>query len=98
MAKNAKSRHVGLVQDPVWVCDTVCDQETWYLQQLPFYKLTNSDILLENRLENEILGSNSGIELYKCLNKFDLIEYFSFRYVTDSEFNRLNEKGKMRLI
>ena len=69
--KNAKSRHVGLVQDPVWVCDTVCDEETWYLQELPFYKLINWDILLEYRLENEIWGSNSGIELCraKCLNK-----------------------------
>ena len=71
----------------------VCDEETWYLQELPFYKLTNWEILLEYGLENEIWGSNSCIELYKCLNKYDLIDNLSFRYVTDSAFYRLNEKG-----
>ena len=59
---------IGLSARP---CMGVCDEDTWYLQELPFYKLTNWDILLEYRLENEIWRSNSGIELCRanCLNK-----------------------------
>ena len=71
--------------------------ETCLLQELPFYKLNNWEVLIEYGLENEIWGSNKYIELYKCLNKADWIDSFSFRYVTDSEFNRLNDVVNNRL-